>query len=151
MTYDRLLQELLSEGTLTSEQSLRVNEWLCSVEEERSGLTTASGPDSGIDNSSAEETGAMRRSRPSVKSQVGLFHAWKCARFSQSFGFKLLKNVAQGPEAAEESWRHEHDNEKEDSVVQLQVQIQRLESENTDFLAALEDAMEQYKQQVGWS
>ncbi|CAF99540.1 unnamed protein product, partial [Tetraodon nigroviridis] len=38
----RLLQELLGEGTLTSEQSLRVNEWLCSVEEERSGLTTAS-------------------------------------------------------------------------------------------------------------
>uniref|UniRef100_H3CV76 Kinesin family member 7 n=1 Tax=Tetraodon nigroviridis TaxID=99883 RepID=H3CV76_TETNG len=122
----RLLQELLGEGTLTSEQSLRVNEWLCSVEEERSGLTTASGPDSGIDNSSAEETGALRRSRPSVKNQVGLF---------------------QGPEAAEESWRQEHDNEKEDSVVQLQVQIQRLERENTDFLAALEDAMEQYKQQ----
>lgn len=63
----------------------------------------------------------------------------------------MAKNVAQGPEAAEESWRHEHENEKEDSVVQLQVQIQRLESENTDFLAALEDAMEQYKQQVGWS
>lgn len=33
-------------------------------------------------------------------------------------------------------------------MVQLQVQIQRLERENTDFLAALEDAMEQYKQQV---
>lgn len=62
----------------------------------------------------------------------------------------MAKNVAQGPEAAEESWRHEPENEKEDSVVQLQVQIQRLESENTDFLAALEDAMEQYKQQVGW-
>uniref|UniRef100_A0A674PFN2 Kinesin family member 7 n=1 Tax=Takifugu rubripes TaxID=31033 RepID=A0A674PFN2_TAKRU len=102
----RLLQELLSEGALSTEQSLRVNEWLCSVEEERSGLTTASGPDSGIDNSSAEETAALRR-----------------------------------------SWRHEHESEKEDAMVQLQVQIQRLESENTDFLAALEDAMEQYKQQ----
>uniref|UniRef100_H2VAX9 Kinesin family member 7 n=1 Tax=Takifugu rubripes TaxID=31033 RepID=H2VAX9_TAKRU len=101
----RLLQELLSEGALSTEQSLRVNEWLCSVEEERSGLTTASGPDSGIDNSSAEETAALRRARPSVK------------------------------------------NQKEDAMVQLQVQIQRLESENTDFLAALEDAMEQYKQQ----
>lgn len=54
----------------------------------------------------------------------------------------------QGPEAAEESWRSEQENEKEDRV-QLQVQIQRLERENTDFLAALEDAMEQYKQQVG--
>lgn len=73
LTYDRLLQELLSEGTLTTDQSLRVNEWLCSVEEERSGLTTASGPDSGIDNSSAEEAGALRRARPSVKNQVSLF------------------------------------------------------------------------------
>lgn len=57
--------------------------------------------------------------------------------------------MAQGPEGAEESWRHEHESEKEDAMVQLQVQIQRLERENTDFLAALEDAMEQYKQQVG--
>uniref|UniRef100_A0A8C6WX65 Kinesin family member 7 n=1 Tax=Neogobius melanostomus TaxID=47308 RepID=A0A8C6WX65_9GOBI len=58
----RLLRELQSEGTLTAEQSLRVKEWLCSVEEERSGLTTASGPDSGIENSSSEEC-ALRRPR----------------------------------------------------------------------------------------
>uniref|UniRef100_A0A3B5M0W8 Kinesin family member 7 n=1 Tax=Xiphophorus couchianus TaxID=32473 RepID=A0A3B5M0W8_9TELE len=93
----RLLGELQSEGTLTAEQSLRVKEWLCSVEEERSGLTTASGPDSGIENSSTEDSVALRR--------------------------------------------------KEESVVHLQSEIQRLEKENTDFLAALEDAMEQYKQQ----
>lgn len=58
----------------------------------------------------------------------------------------------QDPEAVEEKWSHEHesekDREKEDSIVQLQDQIQQLESENTDFLAALEDAMEQHKQQV---
>ena len=57
----------------------------------------------------------------------------------------------QDPEAQEERWSHENETEKggenEDSV-QLQAQIQRLETENTDFLAALEDAMEQYKQQV---
>lgn len=47
----------------------------------------------------------------------------------------------------EERWGHEH-GEKEDSIVLLQAQIQRLEGENSDFLAALEDAMEQYKQQV---
>uniref|UniRef100_A0A672HGZ1 Kinesin motor domain-containing protein n=1 Tax=Salarias fasciatus TaxID=181472 RepID=A0A672HGZ1_SALFA len=93
----RLLRELQSEGSLTAEQSLRVKEWLCSVEEERSGLTTASGPDSGIENSSLEDSVALRR--------------------------------------------------KEETVAQLQAQIQRLEGENTDFLAALEDAMEQYKQQ----
>uniref|UniRef100_A0A669AYK2 Kinesin family member 7 n=1 Tax=Oreochromis niloticus TaxID=8128 RepID=A0A669AYK2_ORENI len=94
----RLLRELQSEGALTAEQSLRVKEWLCSVEEERSGLTTASGPDSGIENSSTEDSAGLRR-------------------------------------------------EKEDTIAHLQSQIQRLERENTDFLAALEDAMEQYKQQ----
>ncbi|XP_044056585.1 kinesin-like protein kif7 [Siniperca chuatsi] len=121
----RLLRELQSEGALTAEQSLRVKEWLCSVEEERSGLTTASGPDSGIENSSTEDSVALRRGRPSVRNQDS--------------------------EAVEERWSHEHENEKdgekEDSIVQLQAQIQRLERENTDFLAALEDAMEQYKQQ----
>uniref|UniRef100_A0A3B3SXC5 Kinesin family member 7 n=1 Tax=Paramormyrops kingsleyae TaxID=1676925 RepID=A0A3B3SXC5_9TELE len=34
-----------------------------------------------------------------------------------------------------------------DGVAQLQARVQQLERENTDFLAALEDAMEQYKQQ----
>lgn len=43
-----------------------------------------------------------------------------------------------------ENWR----GEQEDYTSQLQAQIQQLEQENTDFLAALEDAMEQYKQQV---
>uniref|UniRef100_A0A7N6B0R8 Kinesin motor domain-containing protein n=1 Tax=Anabas testudineus TaxID=64144 RepID=A0A7N6B0R8_ANATE len=108
----RLLRELQSEGALTAEQSLRVKEWLCSVEEERSGLTTASGPDSGIENSSTED--------------------------SVNLGFRQT--------------HHEHetekDGEKEDSIAQLQAQIQRLERENTDFLSALEDAMEQYKQQL---
>lgn len=63
-----------------------------------------------------------------------------------------VKNITQDPEAVEESWSHEHENEKdgekEEGIVQLQAQIQQLERENTDFLAALEDAMEQYKQQV---
>uniref|UniRef100_A0A3Q2DEE1 Kinesin family member 7 n=1 Tax=Cyprinodon variegatus TaxID=28743 RepID=A0A3Q2DEE1_CYPVA len=114
----RLLRELQSEGALTTEHSLRVKEWLCSVEEERSGLTTASGPDSGIENSSTEETVALRRNRPSIRNHVSV----------------------------EESWDGDHENEKE-SILHLQSEIQRLEKENTDFLAALEDAMEQYKQQ----
>ncbi|XP_054588114.2 kinesin-like protein kif7 isoform X1 [Nothobranchius furzeri] len=112
----RLLRELQSEGSLSAEQCLRVKEWLCSVEEERSGLTTASGPDSGIENSS---TFALRRGRPSIR------------------------NV--DAEAVEERWNHE--SEREDVIAHLQAQIQQLEKENTDFLAALEDAMEQYKQQ----
>ena len=44
--------------------------------------------------------------------------------------------------------KEEWNREKEDYISQLQAQIQQLEQENTDFLAALEDAMEQYKQQV---
>uniref|UniRef100_A0A8C5I8B5 Kinesin motor domain-containing protein n=1 Tax=Gouania willdenowi TaxID=441366 RepID=A0A8C5I8B5_GOUWI len=103
----RLLRELQSEGALTAEQSLRVKEWLCSVEEERSGLTTASGPDSGIENSSTEDSVTLRRG----------------------------------------SHDGEAEGEKEETISQLQAQIQRLETENIDFLAALEDAMEQYKQQ----
>ncbi|XP_017295265.1 kinesin-like protein kif7 [Kryptolebias marmoratus] len=117
----RLLRELQSEGALTAEQSLRVKEWLCSVEEERSGLTTASGPDSGIENSSTEDSVALRRGRPSIRNQ--------------------------DTEAVEERWSHDHESEKEDGITHLQSQIQQLEKENTDFLAALEDAMEQYKQQ----
>lgn len=66
----RLLRELLGEGALKAEQSTRVNEWLCSVEEERSALTTASGPDSGIENSSTEDSDALRKGRPSVRNQV---------------------------------------------------------------------------------
>lgn len=77
LTYHRLLRELQSEGALTAEQSLRVKEWLCSVEEERSGLTTASGPDSGIENSSTEDSVALRRGRPSVRNQVCLSHTPK--------------------------------------------------------------------------
>uniref|UniRef100_A0A671KVD2 Kinesin-like protein kif7 n=1 Tax=Sinocyclocheilus anshuiensis TaxID=1608454 RepID=A0A671KVD2_9TELE len=93
----RLLTELQGEGTLNDGQLLRVKEWLCAVEEERSGLTSASGLDSSIESSSTEDSTALKRGR--------------------------------------------------DYISQLQAQIQRLEQENTDFLAALEDAMEQYKQQ----
>lgn len=48
------------------------------------------------------------------------------------------------PDHVKEDWSGAH----EDYISQLQARIQRLEQENTDFLAALEDAMEQYKQQV---
>lgn len=65
---------------------------------------------------------------------------------------KCYEHITQNQEAADSSWSHEHeslkDGETEKTTVQLQTQIQRLERENTDFLAALEDAMEQYKQQV---
>lgn len=72
-----------------------------------------------------------------------------------SYSLYICKCVVKDSEAVEDRWSHdlesEKDGEKDDSIVQLQAQIQRLERENTDFLAALEDAMEQYKQQVSSS
>ncbi|CAL8243219.1 unnamed protein product [Lota lota] len=119
----RLLLELQGQGTLSAEQSLRVKEWLCSVEEERSGLTTASGPDSGIENSSTED--GLGPGRTGGK-QPG---------------------PDQGPDQGPDTGNPERWSQGPDAVVQLQGHIQQLEKENTDFLAALEDAMEQYKQQ----
>ena len=68
----RLLLELQAEGTLSAEQGLRVKEWLGSVEEERSGLTSASGPDSGIENGSTEDGLGPRRTagRPPVETRT---------------------------------------------------------------------------------
>uniref|UniRef100_A0A803VRE4 Kinesin family member 7 n=1 Tax=Ficedula albicollis TaxID=59894 RepID=A0A803VRE4_FICAL len=97
----RLLSELQEEGSLSLEHILRVKEWLCAVESERSELTSA-GLDSGIESTSMEDQGP------------------------EGQGAKLAK--AQ-------------------QVAKLQRQVERLEEENRDFLAALEDAMEQYKLQ----
>uniref|UniRef100_A0A663N5Y4 Kinesin family member 7 n=1 Tax=Athene cunicularia TaxID=194338 RepID=A0A663N5Y4_ATHCN len=96
----RLLMELQEDSNLTVEQILRVKEWLCAVESERSELTSA-GLDSGIESTSAED---------------------------------------QSPEA-------QGSNRQGEQVAKLQRQVERLEEENRDFLAALEDAMEQYKLQ----
>ncbi|XP_066558011.1 kinesin-like protein kif7 isoform X1 [Amia ocellicauda] len=113
----RLLMELQAEGTLSTSQLLRIKEWLCAVEEERSELTTASGLDSGIESTSAEV------STEALKNVKGT------ARY-------------QGAEEGEEWERN-----REETIAQLQARVEHLEQENTDFLAALEDAMEQYKQQ----
>uniref|UniRef100_A0A8C5M8W9 Kinesin family member 7 n=1 Tax=Leptobrachium leishanense TaxID=445787 RepID=A0A8C5M8W9_9ANUR len=111
-----LLLELLSEGCLTPPQVLRVKDWMCSVEEERSEVTSASGLDSGIESSTVEEA---------------------------------TKDPARRPAKSKGVLRFENDCEtdKEKCVEDLHSQIQRLEDENRDFLAALEDAMEQYKLQ----
>ncbi|XP_057192364.1 kinesin-like protein kif7 [Triplophysa rosa] len=111
----RLFTELQGEGTLNASQLLRVKEWLCAVEEERSGLTSASGLDSGIESSSTEDSSALKKGRAAFNNQEQVKADWSCDR--------------------------------ENSITQLQAQIQQVEQENTDFLAALEDAMEQYKQQ----
>ncbi|MBN3277635.1 KIF7 protein, partial [Polyodon spathula] len=114
----RLFMELQAEGTLNPGQVFRVKEWQCSVEEERSELTTASGLDSGIESTSAEETtGALKKGREAAQYQ--------------------------GPDQGGKEW----ETDREEYIAQLQARVQRLEEENSDFLAALEDAMEQYKQQ----
>ncbi|XP_065590055.1 kinesin-like protein KIF7 [Cyrtonyx montezumae] len=111
----RLLMELQEDSNLTVEQILRVKEWLCAVESERSELTSA-GLDSGIESTSAEDQ--------SLEAQ----------------GCKQTK--AQGQASTEKDCEG-----KDEHVAKLQRQVERLEEENRDFLAALEDAMEQYKLQ----
>lgn len=51
----RLLTELQAKGNLAMDQVLRVKEWLCSVESNRSELSSASELDSGIESTSAED------------------------------------------------------------------------------------------------
>ena len=61
-----------AEGGLSPEQAQRVKEWLGSVEEERSGLTSASGPDSGIENGFTEDGLGPRRTagKPPVQTHT---------------------------------------------------------------------------------
>ncbi|XP_062486409.1 kinesin-like protein KIF7 isoform X2 [Pezoporus occidentalis] len=110
----RLLMELQEDSNLTVEQILRVKEWLCTVEGERSELTSA-GLDSGIESTSAEDQSPEAQGSKVAKGQVNTE--------------KRCESI------------------KDEQVAKLQRQVERLEEENRDFLAALEDAMEQYKLQ----
>ncbi|NXP22828.1 KIF7 protein, partial [Scytalopus superciliaris] len=112
----RLLMELQEGSNLTVEQILRVKEWLCAVESERSELTSA-GLDSGIESTSMEDQSAEAQGSKLAKAQVTVNTEKKCETI------------------------------KDEQVAKLQRQVERLEEENRDFLAALEDAMEQYKLQ----
>ncbi|XP_060014988.1 kinesin-like protein KIF7 isoform X5 [Lagenorhynchus albirostris] len=104
-----LLRELQAEPGLPGAAARKVRDWLCAVEGERSALSSASGPDSGIESASAEE---------------------------QAMQGPGGRKVARGQE-----------DEGALQLLALQSQVARLEEENRDFLAALEDAMEQYKLQ----
>ncbi|XP_032325329.1 kinesin-like protein KIF7 isoform X2 [Camelus ferus] len=104
-----LLLELQAESGLPGAAARKVRDWLCAVEGERSALSSASGPDSGIESASAEEQATQGPSG---------------------------RKVAKGQE-----------DEGALQLLALQSQVARLEEENRDFLAALEDAMEQYKLQ----
>uniref|UniRef100_A0AC11BJ73 Kinesin family member 7 n=1 Tax=Ovis aries TaxID=9940 RepID=A0AC11BJ73_SHEEP len=99
-----LLRELQAEPGLPGAAARKVRDWLCAVEGERSALSSASGPDSGIESASAEE------------------------------------QATHGPSVRKE-------DEGPLQLLALQSQVARLQEENRDFLAALEDAMEQYKLQ----
>ncbi|XP_054998121.1 kinesin-like protein KIF7 isoform X2 [Sorex araneus] len=99
-----LLRQLQAEPGLPGAAARKVREWLCAVDGERSALSSASGPDSGIQSMSTEEP------------------------------------APQGLRASQEG-------EAAPQLLALQNQVARLEEENRDFLAALEDAMEQYKLQ----
>ncbi|NXT64254.1 KIF7 protein, partial [Chaetops frenatus] len=113
----RLLMELQEDSNLTLEQVLRVKEWLCAVESQRSELTSA-GLDSGIESTSMEDQGLEAQGSKLAKAQVTQMNTEKKC-----------------------------ESTKDEQVAKLQRQVERLEEENRDFLAALEDAMEQYKLQ----
>ncbi|NWZ98859.1 KIF7 protein, partial [Nesospiza acunhae] len=113
----RLLSELQEDSNLSLEQVLRVKEWLCAVESQRSELTSA-GLDSGIESTSMEEQGQEAQGSKVAKGQV-----------IQVSTEKKCESI------------------KDEQVAKLQRQVEHLEEENRDFLAALEDAMEQYKLQ----
>ncbi|XP_010080493.1 PREDICTED: kinesin-like protein KIF7, partial [Pterocles gutturalis] len=114
----RLLMEGQEDGNLTVEQILRIKEWMCAVESERSELSSA-GLDSGIgvESTSAEDQSseAQGSKLPEVQVMVNTEKVCECL--------------------------------KDEQVAKLQRQVECLEKENRDFLAALEDAMEQYKLQ----
>ncbi|XP_061451905.1 kinesin-like protein KIF7 isoform X2 [Rhineura floridana] len=114
----QLFMELQGEGNLTMDQILRVKDWLCAVESERSELSSSSGLDSGIESTSAEDQNHKAASSKLIKSQEQEDHT-------------------EGTEAV-----------KEEDTAKLEKQVEHLEEENRDFLAALEDAMEQYKLQL---
>ncbi|KAM9183708.1 kinesin-like protein KIF7 [Dugong dugon] len=97
-----LLRELQAEPGLPGAAARKVRDWLCAIEGERSALSSASGPDSGIESTSAEDQTTLRGRK---------------------------------------------EDEGTQQLLTLQSQVARLEEENRDFLAALEDAMEQYKLQ----
>ncbi|XP_048225302.1 kinesin-like protein KIF7 isoform X3 [Perognathus longimembris pacificus] len=101
------LRQLQAEPGLPGAAARKVRDWLCAVDSERSALSSASGPDSGIESASAEDPAARGT------------------------------GVPKGAKAQED----------EGQLLALQTQVARLEEENRDFLAALEDAMEQYKLQ----
>ncbi|KAJ7311086.1 hypothetical protein JRQ81_006685 [Phrynocephalus forsythii] len=114
----RLLMELQGDSNLTVDQVLRMKEWLCAVESERSALSSASGLDSGIESTSADD--------PTHKEPTS-----KLTKPQQEQG-----DPRKGPESVQE-----------ERVMRLERHVERLEEENRDFLAALEDAMEQYRLQ----
>ncbi|XP_069899339.1 kinesin-like protein KIF7 isoform X1 [Dipodomys merriami] len=99
-----LLRQLQAEPGLPGAAARKVRDWLCAVDGERSALSSASGPDSGVESAPAEDP------------------------------------AAPGGAPAQE-------DEGAQQLLALQAQVARLEEENRDFLAALEDAMEQYKLQ----
>ncbi|XP_067827504.1 kinesin-like protein kif7 [Heptranchias perlo] len=109
----RIFMELQGDRNLTVDQVLKLKEWITIVEETRSELSTASGLDSGIECTSADEPKTRDVSKQQAPTKV-----------DTDLG-----------------------REQKQLVPKLQAQVQRLEEENRDFLAALEDAMERFKQQ----
>ncbi|NWV76111.1 KIF7 protein, partial [Dasyornis broadbenti] len=107
---------------LQEDSNLTVEQILCIKEwlcavESERSELTSAGLDSGIESTSMEDHGPEGQGLKLAKAQVAVSTEKKCESI------------------------------KDEQVAKLQRQVERLEEENRDFLAALEDAMEQYKLQ----
>jgi hypothetical protein len=72
-----LLRELQAEPGLPGAAARKVRDWLCAVEGERSALSSASGPDSGVESASAEDpasqgTGGQKVAKGQVRRPGGV-------------------------------------------------------------------------------
>ncbi|XP_067874157.1 kinesin-like protein kif7 [Heterodontus francisci] len=119
----RIFMELQGDRNLTVDQVLKVKEWITIVEETRSELSTASALDSGIECNSADEPKTRVIPKEPKTRNV---------------------SISQGPTEVDTDSMQE----QEQLFPKLQAKVQQLEEENRDFLAALEDAMERFKQQT---
>ncbi|XP_075063877.1 kinesin-like protein KIF7 [Mixophyes fleayi] len=140
-----LLMDLLAGGGLSPTQSQRVKDWMCTVEEERSEVTSASGQDSGIESSSVEET-----SRRQTKGKATLSFESTCEsekdKCIEDLQCKIQRledenrDFLSALEDAMEQYKLQSDKlqEQQDEITKLQSHLQQLRPD-LSVTALLED------------
>ncbi|XP_063781863.1 kinesin-like protein KIF7 [Pseudophryne corroboree] len=140
-----LLMDLLAEGGLSPTQSQKVKDWMCTVEEERSEITSASGLDSGIESSSVEEPSRRPTKGKGTLSfeSAGDAEKDKCIENLQSKIQRLEdenRDFLSALEDAMEQYKLQSDKlqEQQDNITKLQFHLQQLRPD-LSVTALLED------------